>query len=89
LAARPIGALSIWKVSICDPTGEDGLADCIPADPRDFPDVASDFWAYTHIEYCVEHEVVQGYEDGYCHPEYDVTRDQMAVYVARAFDLAL
>ena len=25
--------------------------------------------------------------DGYYHPEYVVTRDQMAAYVARAFDL--
>jgi hypothetical protein len=70
------------------PEGEDGLAGYVPADPRDFPDVPSDFWAYTHIEYCVEHGVVQGYEDGLYHPEAVVTRDQMAVYVARAFGLA-
>jgi hypothetical protein len=71
--------------SICDPTGEDGLAGYVPADPRDFPDVASDFWAYTHVEYCVENAVVAGYLDGLYHPEIVVTRDQMAVYVARAF----
>jgi hypothetical protein len=70
------------------PTGEAALADYVPADPRNFPDVSSDSWAYTHIEYCVEHGVVQGYEDGYYHPEIVVTRDQMAVYVARAFGLA-
>jgi hypothetical protein len=69
------------------PEGEAGLADYVPADPRDFPDVASDFWAYKHIEYCVENGVVQGYEDGYYHPGVVVTRDQMAVYVARAFGL--
>jgi hypothetical protein len=40
-----------------------------------------------HIEHCVENGVVQGYEDGYYHPDYVVTRDQMAVYVARAFGL--
>jgi N-acetylmuramoyl-L-alanine amidase len=73
--------------SICDPTGEDGLAGYTPADPRNFPDVDSDFWAYKHIEYCVENGVVQGYEDGYYHPEMVVTRDQMAVYVAKAFGL--
>jgi hypothetical protein len=67
------------------PTGEAALADYVPADPRNFPDVASDFWAHTHIEYCVENGVAQGYEDGYYHPEIVVTRDQMAVYVARAF----
>jgi Tol biopolymer transport system component len=71
------------------PEGEAGLADYVPADPRNFPDAASDFWAYTHIEYCVEHGVVQGYEDGLYHPEIVVTRDQMAVYVARAFGLVL
>jgi hypothetical protein len=47
--------------------------------------VTSEFWAYKHVEYCVENGVVQGYEDGCYHPEYVVTRDQMAVYVARAF----
>jgi hypothetical protein len=70
------------------PTGDAGLADYVPADPRDFPDVTTDHWAYTHVEYCVENGVVQGYEDGYYHPEIVVTRDQMAVYVARAFGLA-
>jgi hypothetical protein len=69
------------------PEGEAGLADYVPADPRDFPDVASDFWSYTHIEYCVENGVVAGYLDGLYHPEIVVTRDQMAVYVARAFGL--
>jgi hypothetical protein len=69
------------------PEGEDGLADYVPTDPRNFPDVVSDFWAYRHIEYCVEKGVVQGYGDGYYHPEIVVTRDQMAVYVARAFGL--
>jgi Tol biopolymer transport system component len=69
------------------PTGEAGLADYLPSDPRNFPDVPDTFWAYKHIEYCVEHGVVQGYDDGYYHPEITVTRDQMAVYVARAFGL--
>jgi len=69
------------------PTGEAALADYVPSDPRDFPDVPSDFWAYKHVEYCVEHGVVNGYDDGLYHPEIIVTRDQMAVYVARAFGL--
>jgi hypothetical protein len=69
------------------PTGEAALADYIPADPRNFPDVPDTFWAYRHVEYCVESNVVQGYEDGYYHPEIVVTRDQMAVYICRAFDL--
>jgi DNA-binding beta-propeller fold protein YncE len=73
--------------AVVAPTGEAALADYVPADPRNFPDVPSDFWSYKHIEYCVENGVVQGYEDGYYRPEIIVTRDQMAVYVARAFEL--
>jgi hypothetical protein len=69
------------------PEGEAGLADYVPADPRNFPDVSSDFWSYKHVEYCVENGVVAGYLDGLYHPEIVVTRDQMAVYVARAFGL--
>ena len=78
------------------PEGEAGLADYVPADPRNFPDVpdtgygddgAEPYWAYTHIEYCVEHGVVQGYLDGNYHPDEVVTRAQMAIYVARAFGL--
>ena len=78
------------------PSGEAGLADYVPADPRNFPDVpdtgygddgTEPYWAYAHIEYCVEHAVVQGYLDGYYHPDEVVTRAQMAVYVARAFEL--
>jgi hypothetical protein len=35
----------------------------------------------------VHNGVVQGYLDGNYHPADIVTRDQMAVYVARAFEL--
>ncbi len=68
----------------------------MPSDPRNFPDVpdtgygddgTDPYWAYTHIEYCVERGVVLGYLDGYYHPDEVVTRAQMAVYVARAFGL--
>jgi hypothetical protein len=72
--------------SIVDPTGEDGLASYTPPTAASFTDVATDYWAYKHIEYCKEHGVVNGYWDGY-HPEEAVTRGQMAVYVARAFGL--
>jgi hypothetical protein len=69
------------------PVGEAALVFYVPADPRNFPDAGSGFWAYAHIEYCVENGVVGGYGDGLYHPERIVTRDQMAVYVARAFEL--
>jgi len=84
--------------SIATPVGEAGLADYVPADPRNFPDVpntgfgpdgSDPFWAYKHIEYCVEQGVVNGYDDGLYHPDWVVTRDQMAVYVARAFGLTM
>jgi len=44
-------------------------------------------WCHKHVEYLAAHEVVHGYEDGLYHPEIVVTRDQMAVYIARAFGL--
>ncbi len=78
------------------PEGDAGLADYVPAEPRDFADApptgygddgSEPYWAYFHIEWCVENDVVRGYEDGLYHPERIVTRDQMAVYIARAFDL--
>jgi hypothetical protein len=75
--------------SICDPTGDEGLVGYVPPSPGNFADVAESSWAYRHIEYCVEHGVVQGYDDGLYQPEVVVTRDQMAVYVARAFELPL
>ncbi len=73
--------------SICQPTGEEGLVGYVPADPYEFPDVPETLWAYRHIEYCVAHGVVQGYDDGLYRPDSLVARDQMAVYLARAFQL--
>jgi hypothetical protein len=49
----------------------------------DPPDV---HWAVGDIEALVAAEVVQGYEDGLYHPDWWITRAQMAVYVARATD---
>ena len=57
------------------------------AAPEVFPDVPAGFWAGTAGQACVDHEVVQGYDDGNYYPANIVTRDQMAVYVARAFGL--
>jgi hypothetical protein len=42
------------------------------------------YWAYTHIEYAVAESITKGYEDGLYHPEWNVTRGQMAVFIARA-----
>ncbi|MGD0113681.1 MAG: FG-GAP-like repeat-containing protein [Armatimonadota bacterium] len=59
-----------------------------PATP-DFPDVLTNYWAYKYIEYAKQAGIVNGYPDGDYRPEDVVTRDQMAVYVARAFQLPL
>ena len=58
-----------------------------PTGPATFADVPADFWSYRHIEYLADpvRSIVHGYDDGNYHPEYIVTRDQMAMYVARAF----
>ena len=49
-----------------------------------FTDLPAGFWAYQHIEAAVANGVVQGYPEGDYKPTLSVTRDQMAVYVARA-----
>jgi PKD repeat protein len=63
------------------------LGDDMTTAPQLFPDVPTGFWAGTAIKACVDHTVVQGYLDGLYRPGDPVTRDQMAVYVARAFGL--
>ncbi len=72
--------------AIVNPTGDAGLAGYTPPSTPTFPDVPTDFWAYKYIEYCKAQGVVGGYGDGY-RPGEPVTRAQMAVYVARAFQL--
>jgi hypothetical protein len=64
-----------------------------PAAPGSFPDVPGEDdqwqWCWTHVEFCRAQGVVQGYWDGRYRPELEVTRDQMAVYIQRAFDLPM
>ncbi|HUW10454.1 MAG TPA: S-layer homology domain-containing protein, partial [Anaerolineae bacterium] len=66
-----------------------GIDDDMTTAPELFPDVPAGFWAGTAVQVCVDNDVVYGYDDGYYHPEYVVTRDQMAVFIARAFRLGL
>jgi hypothetical protein len=58
----------------------------VPAGPPtpSFPDVPTTHWAYKYIEYAKAQDVVEGYTDGTYQPSNEVTRDQMAVYIARA-----
>ena len=58
----------------------------VPTGPAEatFPDVATDSVAYKYVEYAYGNGIVQGYVDGLYHPERQVDRGQMAVFVARA-----
>ena len=73
--------------AVADPIGEEGLEGYTPPAEASFLDVDAEHWAYNHIEYCAERDIVGGYSDGLYRPGKLVTRDQMAVYVARAFGL--
>jgi hypothetical protein len=73
--------------AIADPTGDEGLASYVPPAQPTFPDVAAGNWAYRYIEYLASRGVVGGYPDGRYRPRTDCTRDQMAVFIARAFKL--
>jgi len=53
--------------------------------PQLFPDVGAGYWAGTAIQTCIAHGIVLGYPDGTYRPYLDVTRDQMAVFIWRAF----
>jgi beta propeller repeat protein len=62
-----------------------------PATPS-FPDVTQTSgysWTYPYVEYIKQQGVTGGYPDGLYHPAVVVTRDQMAVYVTRAFGYPL
>jgi len=49
-----------------------------------FLDIPRDFWASDEIGAYSFAEIVGGYLDGFCHPEYACTGDQMAMHVAGA-----
>ncbi len=65
------------------------LSDALNTAPQLFPDVPAGYWSGVAIKACVDHNVVKGYEDGTYKPADPVTRDQMAVYIARAFQLPM
>jgi hypothetical protein len=75
--------------TIATPTGEAGLEGYAAPDTPSFTDVAADHWAYRYIEYAAAHGIVQGYGDASYRPALPVTRDQMAMYIARAFRLPM
>jgi hypothetical protein len=73
--------------AIVTPTGPDGLADYEPPDTASFLDVPTDYWCYTEVEYLAENDIVGAYPDGNYQPTWVVSRDQMAVFIANAFNL--
>ena len=66
--------------------GGDSLVPDGPATAT-FDDVPTDYWAFKYVEYCVDNNVVQGYDATTYAPDVEVTRDQMAVYVSRTLPL--
>jgi len=48
------------------------------------PDVANDSWALDAVACCMGSDIVLAYPDGLYRPEVAVSRDQMAVFIARA-----
>jgi hypothetical protein len=83
--------------AVVTPTGDEGLAGYTPPSIATFQDVPvtgygesglDPYWAYKWIEYCRSQNIVGGYANGY-HPEEIVTKAQMAMYVAKAFQLPM
>jgi hypothetical protein len=68
-----------------------GGDDNVPDGPAEatFDDVPTNHWAYKYVEYCVAQGIVQGYDPITYGPTITVSRDQMAVYICRAFGLPM
>jgi hypothetical protein len=66
--------------------GSDAAVPPGPSQPT-FSDVPTDYWAYRYIEFVAEQGIAEGYPDGTYRPDLVVARDQMAVFLARTFDL--
>jgi hypothetical protein len=84
------GQMSVFIArAIATPSDGADLVNYTPPTTATFPDVPTSFWAYKYVEYIAQPSiaVTNGYPDGDYHPEYVCTRDQMVVYVARAFNL--
>ncbi|MFB3880852.1 MAG: S-layer homology domain-containing protein [Armatimonadota bacterium] len=73
--------------SIASPQGEEGLVGYQPPASQAFADVANDSWCSRYVEYLAERGLISGYPDATYRPADPVSRDQMAVYIARAFGL--
>jgi hypothetical protein len=86
------GQMAVYIARALVAPGGDAAVPSPPADQQTFTDVAADndwSWCYRQVEYLAGEGIVNGYSDNAYHPERAVTRDQMAVYVARAFELPM
>jgi hypothetical protein len=78
--------------SITIPTGAPDPDDFVPSPGSTFPDVTADnewAWCFQYVEYIADLDIVLGYPDGTYRPEEVMARDQMAVYIQRAFHLPM
>lgn len=76
--------------SIVDPTGDEGLAEYTPPATPTSPDVTQEgewSWCHKYVEYIAHQGIISGYPDGTYDPGRTCSRDQMAVFFARAFEL--
>ncbi len=84
---RPTVGVTRDAMAVFVARGIAGGDSSVPAGPTtaSFSDVPTGYWAYKYVEYARSHGVVGGYSDGTYRPVVPVTRDQMAVFVYRAF----
>jgi len=54
------------------------------AAPGQFTDVPPDHWAFKYVEYVYNHDIIRGYPDGLFHPDDQIDRADMCVFIARA-----
>lgn len=64
-----------------EPTGDPTFSDVTPATAWE--------WCHKYVEYIAARGITRGYSDGLYHPEYTCSRDQMAVFLTRAFELPM
>jgi len=74
--------------ALATPTDTGGLVGYEPPATPTFSDVPAGHWAYSYVEYLTAAGVVSGYEDARYVPDGLCNRGQIAVYLARAFELS-
>ena len=76
--------------SVVQPMGDAGMAGQAASDTPRFADVTPTNewgWCYDYVDYIASMEIATGYPDGLYHADLNCTRAEMAVFLARAFDL--